>query len=57
MSLASALDPIDDNRVEANENVQLTASITAGSGSFTPNGGTATVVIQDNDGNIACNNH
>ena len=55
-SLGSALDPIDDNRVEPNENVQLTATITAGSGTFTPNGDTATVVIQDNDGKI-CNNH
>ena len=52
-SLGSALDPIDDNRVEPNENVQLTATITAGSGTFTPNGDTATVVIQDNDGKFA----
>ena len=51
-SLGDALDPIDDIRVEANENVQLTASITAGTGSFTPNGDTATVVIQDNDGRL-----
>lgn len=50
-ALSSALDPIDDNRVEANENAQLTATITAGSGSFTINGGnTATVVIQNDDG-------
>ena len=55
-SLGSALDPIDDIRVEGNENVQLTASITAGIGSFTPNGDTATVVIQDNDGK-SYNNH
>ena len=50
MSLESALAPIDDIRVEANESVQLTASITVGTGSFAPNGSTAIVVIQDNDG-------
>ena len=54
-SLGSALDPINDIRVEANENVQLTATITAGTGSLTPDGDTAIVVIQDNDGKIACN--
>jgi hypothetical protein len=49
-TLGSALDPINDNRVEQNENIPLTATITAGTGSFTPNGDTATVVIQDDDG-------
>lgn len=49
-TIGSALDPIDDNRVEQNENVQLTATITAGIGAFTPNGNTANVIIQDNDG-------
>ena len=48
-TLGSELDPIDDNRVEGNENVQLSATISLGSGSFTPNGNTATVVIQDDD--------
>ena len=51
-TLGSTLDPIDDNRVESNENVQLNAIITAGAGSFTPGGDTATVVIQDNDGKL-----
>ena len=51
-SLGDALDPIDDNRVEGTENVQLTATITAGMGLFTPNGDTATVAIQDDDGKI-----
>ena len=48
-SLEGILSPIEDNRVEPNENVQLTATITAGTGAFTLNGDTATVVIQDND--------
>ena len=55
-TLGDALDPIDDNRVEPNENAQLTATITAGNGAFTLNGNTATVVIQDNDGKI-CNDY
>ena len=49
-SLGSELDPIDDNRVEGNENVQLNAFISAGVGLFEPNGDTATVVILDDDG-------
>ena len=48
-TLESVLDPIDDNRVEGNENVQLSAIISSGSGQFTPGGDTATVVIQDDD--------
>lgn len=36
--------------MEQNENVQLTATITAGIGAFMPNGNTANVIIQDNDG-------
>ena len=50
--LTSSLNPINDNRVEGNENVQLTATVTQGLGSFTPNGNTATVVIQDDDSKI-----
>ncbi len=49
-TLGSALIPINDIRVESNENIPLTATITAGTGSFTPGGDTATVVIQDDDG-------
>ena len=52
MFMGDALDPIDDNRVEGTENVQLTATITAGVGSFIPNGDTATVAIQDDDGKV-----
>ena len=48
-TLEGLLNPIEDTRVEPNENVQLTAIITAGTGAFTLNGDTATVVIQDND--------
>ena len=46
-TLSDALDPIDDNRVEGNENAQLSASVTQGLGSFAPGGDTATVVIHD----------
>lgn len=49
-TLSDALDPIDDNIVEGNENVQLDATIAAGLGSFAPGGDAATVVIQDDDG-------
>ena len=51
-TIGSGLDPIDDNRVEASENVQLSASVSPGSGSFTPGGDGATVVIQDDDGEL-----
>ena len=49
-TLGSTLVPIDDNHVEGNENVQLTANITAGTGSFTPTGSRSIAIIQDNDG-------
>ena len=48
-TLGGVLNLIEDTRVEPNENVQLTATIIAGTGGFTLNGDTATVVIQDND--------
>lgn len=47
----SELDPIDDNRVEGSENVQLSASTPPGIGSFIPNEN-ATVVIQDDDSEL-----
>ena len=50
-SVADALDPIDDNRVEGTESVSLQASIVAGIGMFLPGGNTATVNILDDDGN------
>jgi hypothetical protein len=46
--------PIEDVRVEADEIVQLTATTTGGIGSFTPNGSTTMVLIQDNDGKNYC---
>lgn len=46
---AGVLDPIDDSRVEGSETVLLQANIIAGSGSFTPNGDSATVTIFDDD--------
>ena len=50
-SLGDALDPIDDSLVEGNENVQLSAVISPTiNAAFTPNGDSATVVIQDDDG-------
>jgi hypothetical protein len=48
-TLSAGLDPINDIRVEGNENVQLSAVVTQGLGSFAPNTNTATVVIQDDD--------
>ena len=56
-TLSDALDPIDDNRVEGNENAQLSASVTQGQGSFAPGGNTATVVIQDDDGRLVSYQH
>jgi hypothetical protein len=53
-TLGGAVDPIDDVRVEENVLVQLTATITGGIGSFTPNGSTAMVIIEDNDGKNYC---
>lgn len=51
-TLGGAIELIEDVRVEANEIVQLTATITEGTGSFIPNGSIAMIVIQDNDGKI-----
>lgn len=48
-ALESVLNPINDSRVEGNENVQLSASISQGSGSFTSNGDSANIVILDDD--------
>ena len=49
--MGDALDPIDDSLVEGNENVQLSAVISPTiNAAFTPNGDSATVVIQDDDG-------
>ena len=54
-SLESVLVPLDDIRVEPNKSLTLNASIAAGTGSITPNGSTALVVIQDNDGKLEMN--
>ena len=51
-SLGGTIEIIDDVLVEGNEIVQLTATITDGTGSFTPNGSSTMIVIQDNDGKI-----
>ena len=44
-----SLIPIDDSRVEGSETAPLGASVVSGSGSFSPGGDSATVVIQDDD--------
>ena len=51
-TLGGTIELIDDVLVEGNEIVQLTATITDGIGSFTPNGSSTMIVIQDNDGKI-----
>ena len=44
-----SLSPINDNRVENSETVPLSATVVSGGGSFTPDGDSATVAIQDDD--------
>ena len=57
MSLGGTIELIEDVLVEGNEIIQLTATITEGTGSFSPNGSSTMIVIQDNDGKFAVNDH